>query len=71
MNLQGLNKQQSGKPPKKARREYSHANSPEPLWKKILEGFKDPMIMDSARRWSSKWCCASWARRTGMSRSAF
>lgn len=45
MNLQGLNKQQV----EESRQKYG-ANTltqipPEPLWKKILEGFKDPMIM--------------------------
>ena len=45
MNLKGLTKQQV----EESRRVHgSNALTqipPDPLWKKILEGFKDPMIM--------------------------
>ena len=45
MNRKGLNNQQV----EESRKKYGGNNltqiSPDPLWKKILEGFKDPMIM--------------------------
>lgn len=45
MNLQGLNKQQVEESRKKHGANTLTQIPPEPLWKKILEGFKDPMIM--------------------------
>ena len=45
MNRKGLNNQQV----EESRKKYGGNNltqiPPDPLWKKILEGFKDPMIM--------------------------
>ncbi|MEE0324636.1 MAG: HAD family hydrolase, partial [Christensenellales bacterium] len=45
MNLQGLNKQQVEESRQKHGANTLTQIPPEPLWKKILEGFKDPMIM--------------------------
>ena len=45
MNLQGLNKQQVEESRQKHGTNTLTQIPPEPLWKKILEGFKDPMIM--------------------------
>lgn len=45
MNLHGLNKQQVEESRKKYGANTLTQLPPDPLWKKILEGFKDPMIM--------------------------
>ena len=45
MNLQGLNKQQVEESRQKHGANTLTQIPPEPLWKKILEGFKDTMIM--------------------------
>ena len=45
MNLQGLNKQQVEESRQKHGANTLTQIPPEPLWKKILGGFKDPMIM--------------------------
>lgn len=42
---------------------------PDPLWKKILEGFKDPMIMILLVA-LYRWYCSSCTRRSGSSRWA-
>lgn len=45
MNLRGLNQQQVEESRKKHGKNTLTQLPPEPLWKKVLRGFKDPMIM--------------------------
>ena len=68
MNLQGLNKQQVEESRQKHGANTLTQIPPEPLWKKILEGFKDPMIMillvalvRSEERRVGKECRSRWS----------
>ena len=65
MELKGL----TAKQVEESRKQYG-ANvltqiPPDPLWKKILEGFKDPMIMILLVALAIRWSCGSWARPNG------
>lgn len=71
MNLQGLNKQQVEESRQKHGANTLTQIPPEPLWKKILEGFKDPMIMILLVALVIQVVLYFVGKHTGMSRLAF